>query len=239
MRTGAYISSPIGLERQEHQTDVTDPRGYIRRLTFNPNGYTLTDTRAWGEAEQQSDSRDRPNAGNFVTSTTNTHGDVTTTEIDDQGRVWRVTRLRHSGRGRHDIYLRPNLEERGHIDHGSAQPHHDLQVDAAGNRKSVIDALNHKTSFEYNAAGQLTAVVDALQNRTTCTEYAGPDLVKITDPTGGVTHRFYDAAGRRLAETDPAGQTVRFTYNVIGSRDPTGQNPGASRQRTGTIRPDG
>lgn len=28
------------------QTDVTDPVGYVRRGTFNPDGYTLSDTRA-------------------------------------------------------------------------------------------------------------------------------------------------------------------------------------------------
>lgn len=30
------------------QTDVTDPRGVVRRVTFTAAGYTLTDTRAVG-----------------------------------------------------------------------------------------------------------------------------------------------------------------------------------------------
>ena len=35
------------------QTDVTDPRGTVRRVTFNAAGYPLTDTRAYGQPEAQ------------------------------------------------------------------------------------------------------------------------------------------------------------------------------------------
>ena len=35
------------------QTLVTDPRGNIRRVTFNADGYMLTDTRALGTPEEQ------------------------------------------------------------------------------------------------------------------------------------------------------------------------------------------
>ena len=35
------------------QTDVTDPRGHVRRVTFNSAGYALTDTRAYGTALAQ------------------------------------------------------------------------------------------------------------------------------------------------------------------------------------------
>jgi len=42
------------------QTDVTDPRGYVRRVTFNPAGYTLSDTRALNQAEEQGNTSDRP-----------------------------------------------------------------------------------------------------------------------------------------------------------------------------------
>ena len=63
------------------------------RVTFNPDGYTLEDRRALNQPEEQHDTSDRPGAGNFVTSYTNTHGDVTTTEYDDLGRITHVTRL--------------------------------------------------------------------------------------------------------------------------------------------------
>ena len=45
-----YTTDPNG---KVIQTDVTDPRGTVRRVTFNGDGYPLTDTRALGYAEQQ------------------------------------------------------------------------------------------------------------------------------------------------------------------------------------------
>jgi hypothetical protein len=35
------------------QTDVTGPRGFVRQVTFNAQGYILTDTRAVGQSEEQ------------------------------------------------------------------------------------------------------------------------------------------------------------------------------------------
>jgi len=89
-----------------------------------------------------------------------------------------------------------------------------FEYDERGNRKSIIDALNHKTSFASNVAGQVIAVTDPLQHTTTF-EYAGPDLVKITDPLGRVTQRFVDAGGRMLTQTNPAGEVTRFTYDGL------------------------
>ena len=41
------------------QTVVTDPRGNIRRVTFNVDGYILTDTRALGTPEEQTTTYER------------------------------------------------------------------------------------------------------------------------------------------------------------------------------------
>jgi YD repeat-containing protein len=35
------------------QTDVTNPRGYVRRVTFNGDGYSLSDSQALGQPEEQ------------------------------------------------------------------------------------------------------------------------------------------------------------------------------------------
>src|SRR5436190_21910461 len=35
------------------ETDVTDPNGNVRKVTFNSDGYILSDTRASGKQEQQ------------------------------------------------------------------------------------------------------------------------------------------------------------------------------------------
>src|SRR5439155_11576379 len=74
-------------------TEVIDPRAYKRRVTFNSAGYTLVETRAVDQPEQQATTQIRPSGSNLITSETNTHGDVTTTDYDDLGRVTRVTRF--------------------------------------------------------------------------------------------------------------------------------------------------
>ena len=44
------------------QTDVTGPRGIARRVTFNADGYPLTDTRALGTAVAQTTTFERRDA---------------------------------------------------------------------------------------------------------------------------------------------------------------------------------
>lgn len=50
------------------QTDVTDPRGIVERVTFNGQGYALTDTRALGRPEQQAMTYTRQAGTNLVQS---------------------------------------------------------------------------------------------------------------------------------------------------------------------------
>ncbi|HEU4712218.1 MAG TPA: hypothetical protein VFS76_11665 [Pyrinomonadaceae bacterium] len=47
------------------QTDVTDPRGHVRRVTFNTDGYSLTDTSALGTSVQQGISYERQTGTNL------------------------------------------------------------------------------------------------------------------------------------------------------------------------------
>jgi YD repeat-containing protein len=197
------------------ETTVTDPRDSVRQVTFNPAGYTLSDTRAVGQPEQQGDTSDRPGTGNFIASLMNTHGDVTTTDYDDLGRVTRVTRLPGTADEAITTYTYDPVWT-SEVATITDPLNHTMtfEYDEQGNRKSVTDALNHTTTFAYNLAGQVTSVTDPLQHTTTY-EYAGPDLVKITDPLLQVTQRFFDAAGRLLSETDPAGQMTRFTYDKV------------------------
>lgn len=49
------------------QTDVTDPRGYVRRVTFNSSGYPLTDIQALGTPQTQGTTYER-NVSNLAYS---------------------------------------------------------------------------------------------------------------------------------------------------------------------------
>ena len=53
------------------RTDVTNPRGHVRRVTFDDAGYPLTDTRALGQPEQQTITYTRQTGTtNFVETST-------------------------------------------------------------------------------------------------------------------------------------------------------------------------
>jgi YD repeat-containing protein len=75
------------------QTDLTDPRGNIRRVTFNADGYPLTDTRAFGTALAQTTTYERQAGTNLVTATIDALGRRTEFTYDTKGNVLTVTRL--------------------------------------------------------------------------------------------------------------------------------------------------
>jgi YD repeat-containing protein len=56
------------------QTDLTNPRGFVRRVTFNAHGHALTDTQAYGEPEAQTMTYMRSSPSNRVTSQTDALG---------------------------------------------------------------------------------------------------------------------------------------------------------------------
>ncbi len=79
------------------QTDVTDPKGNVRRVTFNTNGYALTDTRVYGTAVAQTTTHTRDATSNLVTSMTDALGRQTAYTYDTPGNVLTITRLAGTG----------------------------------------------------------------------------------------------------------------------------------------------
>src|SRR5262249_38440709 len=148
------------------QTTVTEPRGFVRQVTFNGDGYMLTNTRAVGQAEEQHNSSERPSHNNFVTSATNTHGDVTTMTYDARGNELTVTQRPGTADEAtttytYDPVFNQVLTIADPLNHQTT-----FGYDAQGNRTTVTDALTHQTTYTYNAAGQVTSVTDPLQHTT-------------------------------------------------------------------------
>jgi YD repeat-containing protein len=75
------------------QTDVTNPRGFVRRVVFNSAGYPTTDTRALGEPEEQTTIYTRLAGSHLVETATDELGRVTRFEYDTRGNPTSVTRL--------------------------------------------------------------------------------------------------------------------------------------------------
>ncbi|HEX8029263.1 MAG TPA: LysM peptidoglycan-binding domain-containing protein [Vicinamibacterales bacterium] len=70
------------------------------------------------------------------------------------------------------------------------------EYDAAGRRKATINAMNFRTSTDYDAFG---------------------NAVKVTDPLGNVGYFYFDKLNRVTMQVDPEGYATRTIYAAAGS----------------------
>ncbi len=193
------------------QVDITDPRGYVRRVQFGPSGYKTSDTHALGQPEQQTITYSYY-ADNSLKSVTDALGRTTSYDYDALGNRIRATYLDGTANASTTILTYEPLFQgiatvTDPLGHTST-----FGYDGSGNLTSVTDPLHHQTTLTYNANGQIAAVTDALNNSVQLGYFSG-DLVRITDPLGNTATRFVDLAGRLASTTDALGNTKKFQYN--------------------------
>ena len=203
----------LGTNGRIAQTDVTDPRGFVRRITFNADGQTVSDTFALGRPEQQTITFEREAGTNLPLSLTDGLGRKTTYAYDAYGNLTDVTRLAGTAEAvtAHFTY-EPNFHRPASVTDPLGHTA-SFNYDAKGSLVKLTDPLNHEVNFTYNAAGQPLTVTDPLQ-RTTRYAYEGGDVVSVTDPLGRVTTRFVDDAGRLLSVSNALGQVTRYDYDA-------------------------
>ncbi len=232
-----YLSSCAqGYLPLVQQVDVTDPRGYVRRVQFSPTGYMTSDTRALGQPEQQTFTYDYY-SDNLVKSVTDPLGRVTSFDYTAFGNPTRITRLDGTSNAVTINFTYGSFNQLGSItdplNHTSA-----FNYDTLGNLISAVDALNHSTTFAYNFYGQRISATDALGN-TVLFGYFGGDPVSVTDTLGNVSTQLVDAGGRVIAMTDAQGNISRFQYNslnlVTQSTDALGNNTQFSYDANGNL----
>jgi RHS repeat-associated protein len=195
------------------QTDVTNPRGYVRRVAFNSDRFMTSDTSALGEAIEQTTSYTRLATSNLVESETDELGRVTHYTYDSKGNVASVTRLHGTVDAVTTTYTSDatyNLPTSmtDPLNHTTT-----LAYDGLGRIQSSTNALSHQTVFTTNIAGQVLSVTDPL-SRVTELGYADGDLVSVETPLGHTVTRFTDAAGRLISVTDATGARTRFVYDA-------------------------
>ncbi len=205
------------------QTDVTDPRGHVRRVTFNSAGYPLTDIFALGTAEQQTYTYARQTGTNAILSVTDPLGRQTALAYDEMSNVTSVTRLAGTPEAvSATITYEPTYNEVATVtdplNHTAS-----FAYDSSGKLTSVTDPLNHQTSFTYNSAGQVLTATDPLE-RTIQFTYDSGDLVSITDPLNRTVKRYIDSAGRLTGITNPLGDVTRYEYDNL-NQPARGTNP--------------
>jgi RHS repeat-associated protein len=196
------------------ETQVTDPRGHVRRVTFDAGGFMATDTAAFGTPQAQTTTLERQAGSSLVTALTDQLGRKTAFGYDANGNVTGVTRLAGTAGAQTVSYAHGGpfdqvSEITDPLNHKTT-----FSYDPKGNLTKIKDALDREITYTYNGAGQPTTAKDG-QGRTTRLTYELGDLVAVQDPLGRSTRQYLDAAGRVGGVTDAAGNQSRVGYDAL------------------------
>ena len=160
----AYFTDENGIVTR---TDVTNPRGNVRRVTFNSDGHTLTDTYAVGKPEQQQVTYVRQAGTNLPLSVTDALNRKTTYAYDALGNPTEVTRLADTPNAALIRFTYDPAFSQDDERHRRAQPHDELRVrregqpdrhrqpaqpaDDAGLQRGGAAHLDHRPVAEHGA----------------------------------------------------------------------------------------
>lgn len=196
------------------QTDYTDPRGFVRRTTYNTNGYKTSEIFALGKQEQQTITYNRDPNTNLVNSVTDALSRQTSFAYDSLANTTGITQLAGTPNAvTTTLTYDPTFSQVT----GVTDPLNNTTTfgrDGLSNLTAITDPLGHQTTLTYNSQGLPLSATDALGN-TTQSSYAGGDLVGLTDPLGNATTRFVDGAGRVGSVTDALGRITKFIYSPL------------------------
>jgi RHS repeat-associated protein len=198
---------------QVTQTDVTDPRGFVRRVTFNPQGYWTTDTRAVSEPEQRTYTVVRDSTNQVITEIIDPLLRHTSIAYNASGGITTLTRLANTAQPETTtaIYQGPYNLVTGIVDPLNHQT--TFGYDMKGALTSITDPLGHQVTLAANAAGR--TVMETNAAGTTLYGYQGGQLASVTNPLGFMARRFLDGGGRALSQTDALGRTTQMEYDVL------------------------
>jgi RHS repeat-associated protein len=197
------------------QTDVTNPRTFVRRLTFNASGYVLTDIKAFGTSIAQTTTFERQAGTNLPLTVTDPLNRKTRMTYDGLGNVLTRTRLADTPDAVTTTY--------------TYEP-------TFSSVKTITDPLSHTTTFDYDPHGNLITVTDANGNRrtaaydalgrptlftdgegnSTAQSYSGGDVFQIISPVGDAVTRTVDGIGRLTQYERGGGSTTGYEYNPFG-----------------------
>ncbi|HEX2050194.1 MAG TPA: RHS repeat-associated core domain-containing protein [Actinomycetota bacterium] len=208
----AYTTDANGRPKT---TDVTDARGFVRRVEFNADGYTVQDTAALGTSKERTTTFERAADTNLVTSIVDPSGRTTRYEYDSAGNVTRVTRLSGTSEAVTTAFSYESRFQQLSILTNAAGQTTTFSYDDRGRLTSVRDPRGRTVTFGHDDAGRVTRVSDPQLGTSTRFEYEGGDLARVIDPLGGVTSRFTDSAGRVVAVRDAEGVLTRTTFDAL------------------------
>ena len=196
------------------QTDVTDPRGYVKRFVFNSAGLTTSTTDAYGQPEAQTTTYEWQATTNLLLSVTDALSRKTASTYDSKGNVLTVTKLHGTANAVTTTMTYESTYNQVATVNDPLSHQTTFAYDAKGNLATITNALNKTTTITVNAQGQPLTITDPLSNVTTFTYDLG-DLIKVKDPLNRETQRILDAAGRLRNITNPLGQKTLYTPDAL------------------------
>ncbi|MFC5054308.1 RHS repeat-associated core domain-containing protein [Saccharothrix xinjiangensis] len=212
---GTYIFAyTAAADGTVSQTRLTDPRGHVRRVTFNDKGYATSETQAQGTPAERTWSIERDQRTNQVTAYVDPLGRRTALAYDANGALASRTEMAGTPTARTTAYAHdgPYDQLRRLTDPlGNTLA---LDYDSTGTLTKVTDPEGRTVEFRHNTAGQVTSRVDAA-GHTTSYGYSLGEQVSDTDPLGRIGRRSIDPAGRTIAVTDPQGNRTMVVYDPV------------------------
>jgi RHS repeat-associated protein len=196
------------------QTDVTDPRGNVSRVTFNADSQILTNSEPVGTPDEQLTTYERQATTNLLLSVTDALNRKMSYTYDTMGNMLSITRLADTPDAVATTYtyepaFNQVVTSTDPLNHTTT-----FGYDAKGNLTSITNPLNRAITYTYNTAGQPISITDPLNNATQFTYNLG-DLVSVSDPLGNVTTRFTDAVGRLLSLKNPVNNVTLYDYDTL------------------------
>ena len=223
------------------ETLLTDPRGNVRRVTFNAAGFPITDTAAFGTASAQTVTIARDVTSNRPTSITDPLGRRTDIAYDTIGNPTAFTELAGTASARTtQIAYGGPFDQISQITDPLGHTKRFTYATSgltAGAVTSVIDGAGRTTTIGSLQTGQLTTVTDPLAHTTTygyvlgvpatvtdalgqvgrITTDAVGRTIALSDQNGAVTRTAYDNADRVKSVIDPLGRTTQYAYDANGN----------------------
>jgi RHS repeat-associated protein len=236
LHTFDYVTSAGG---KITETRVTDPRGFVRKVTFNTSGFSTSDTAAFGNALARTTTITRDPVTNVVTSTTDPLGRRTDLGYDAFGHVTSITQVvgTSSARTMQARYEGPFDQVSKITDWLGKDTVYGYHPNGA--LKTVADPLGRTTTTDVLETGEVKTVTDTA-GKNTGYAYALGDLVTVTDPLGRASRLASDTIGQLVAVRDPAGTISRSTYDkqgrVLSSVDPLGRSTSYTYDPNGNLK---
>jgi RHS repeat-associated protein len=193
------------------ETDVTDPIGSVRKVTFTASGFAATDDRAVGTSVEQDTRYSYDPTSSFLLTKTDPLGRTTTYGHDTLGDVTSVTWLTGTaGQISAQFTFGPFKQLASVADPLGLVT--TIGLDGLGTPVSVTDPLGNLTTLGYDSEPYLGHITDPLGNQTSIA-YDLDVPASLTDPLGRVSTLYADALGRAIRAADPLGNVTTAVYD--------------------------